>query len=59
MMGKGEGRHVVRNKVMLVNVCCVVSDPTSYNNKITLRLCIFTVITENSSSQLVVILFCV
>ena len=31
MMGKGKGRHVVRNKVVLVNLCCVVSDPTSYN----------------------------
>ena len=41
MMGNGEGRHVVRNKAMLVNICCVVSDPTSDNNKITQRLCIF------------------
>ena len=30
-MGKGKGRCVVRNKVLLVNICCVVSDPTSYN----------------------------
>ena len=30
MMGKGEPRHVVRNKVVLVNIC-FVSDPTSYN----------------------------
>ena len=26
-----EPRHVVRNKVVLVNICCFVSDPTSYN----------------------------
>ena len=30
-MGKGEPRHVVRNRVVLVNICCFVSDPTSYN----------------------------
>ena len=29
--GKGERRHIVLNKVVLVNICCVVSDPTSYN----------------------------
>ena len=28
---KGKRRHVVLNKVVLVNICCVVSDPTSYN----------------------------
>ena len=31
MMGKGKARCVVRNKVVSVNICCVVSDPTSYN----------------------------
>ena len=30
-MGKGDRRHVVLNKVVLVNICCVVSDQTSYN----------------------------
>ena len=27
-----EKPHNVRNKVVLVNICCVVSDPTSYSS---------------------------
>ena len=29
--GKGERRHVLLNKVVLVNICCVVFDSISYN----------------------------